>query len=318
LNYNQLLVTNSYNLNSIYKKIISVNSPKQHNYSIKTNTNNNNNQLNLIQNIFLNILNKIFIQLDFKSFAMPLIGTGRNKVPLNDCILNLLETIQYFISNNNNNNNLIQSNKQIIIIDNNLETINQLVKLIDSKLTPTIATSVINNNNNNEKTCVICMDTIGSEANSYEKKLDKCGHSFCSICIDNYFNNVKKQCPICLTIYGVNYGNQPDGGTMTTSIINKSLPGYDSNSNTIQIQYSFSSGIQNVTHPNPGKPYSGTMRTAYLPDSLEGRKVLVLLKKSFDLKQTFTIGMSRTTGVNNTITWNDIHHKTSIHGGPSK
>ncbi len=238
---------------------------------------------------------------------MPLIGTGRNKVPLNDCILNLLETIQYFISNN-----LIQSNKQIIIIDNNLDTINQLVKLIDSKLTTTATTKPVINDNN-DKTCVICMDTIENE-----KKLDKCGHSFCSICIDNYFNNVKKQCPICLTIYGVNYGNQPVGGTMTNTIINKSLPGYDSKSNTIQIQYSFSSGIQNGTHPNPGKPYSGTMRTAYLPDTLEGRKVLELLKKSFDLKQTFTIGMSRTTGVNNTITWNDIHHKTSIHGGPSK
>ena len=85
---------------------------------------------------------------------------------------------------------------------------------------------------------------------------------------------------------------------MTTSIINKSLPGSDSNSSTIQIQYSFSSGIQNATHPNPGKPYSGTMRTAYLPDTLEGRKVLVLLKKSFDLKHTFTIGMSRTTWYN--------------------
>lgn len=69
-------------------------------------------------------------------------------------------------------------------------------------------------------------------------------------------------------------------------------------------------------HPNPGVRYSGTSRTAYLPACKEGEKVLKLLRKAFDRRLIFTIGRSATTGLNNVITWNDIHHKTNIGGGP--
>lgn len=71
-------------------------------------------------------------------------------------------------------------------------------------------------------------------------------------------------------------------------------------------------------HPNPGNPYSSTVRIAYLPDNKEGREILQLLRKAFDQKLIFTVGQSRTTGVRDSITWNDIHHKTSIAGGPTK
>ena len=71
-------------------------------------------------------------------------------------------------------------------------------------------------------------------------------------------------------------------------------------------------------HPNPGKPYEGTRRVGYLPDNDRGRRVLEMLKVAFDRKLTFTIGRSRTTGADNTITWNDIHHKTNVHGGPQR
>ena len=76
--------------------------------------------------------------------------------------------------------------------------------------------------------------------------------------------------------------------------------------------------ILQANHPNPGKPYSGTHRTAYLPDTKDGRQVLKLLKRAFDAKLLFTIGRSVTTGVENVVTWNDVHHKTSTHGGPTK
>ena len=36
------------------------------------------------------------------------------------------------------------------------------------------------------------------------------------------------------------------------------------------------------------------------------------------VKLTFTIGRSLTTGADNVITWNGIHHKTNIRGGPIK
>ena len=71
-------------------------------------------------------------------------------------------------------------------------------------------------------------------------------------------------------------------------------------------------------HPNPGQSFRGTGRTAYLPDNKEGKEVLKLLSKAFDQKLIFTVGASRTTGIENQVTWNDIHHKTSMTGGPQK
>lgn len=69
-------------------------------------------------------------------------------------------------------------------------------------------------------------------------------------------------------------------------------------------------------HPNPGIRHSGTTRTAFLPACKEGEKVLRLLRKAFDRRLIFTVGRSVTTGLNNVITWNDIHHKTNMTGGP--
>jgi len=43
--------------------------------------------------------------------------------------------------------------------------------------------------------------------------------------------------------------------------------------------------------------------------------VLELLKKAFDRKLIFTIGRSVTTGHDNRIVWNGIHHKTNTSGG---
>ena len=96
------------------------------------------------------------------------------------------------------------------------------------------------------------------------------------------------------------------------------LPGYESCGGSIFITYKFESGVQGPNNPNPGYRYSGTTRYGYLPNNREGQKVLKLLKKAFDQKLTFTIGRSSTFGANNVITWNDIHHKTNVLGGPTK
>ncbi|XP_061583518.1 uncharacterized protein LOC133448726 isoform X2 [Cololabis saira] len=116
-------------------------------------------------------------------------------------------------------------------------------------------------------------------------------------------------------VFGVMIGDQPEG-TMTWKKDPVSLPGFGWDG-TIVITYRFQSGIQTEKHPNPGQRYTGTGRTAYLPDNKEGNEVLKLLKKAFDQKLIFTVGESRMTGDKNTVTWNDIHHKTSIYGGPS-
>uniref|UniRef100_A0A1A8B302 E3 ubiquitin-protein ligase n=1 Tax=Nothobranchius furzeri TaxID=105023 RepID=A0A1A8B302_NOTFU len=117
-------------------------------------------------------------------------------------------------------------------------------------------------------------------------------------------------------VFGVMEGNQPSGKMMSKTCLTP-LPGF-SDCGHILISYSIPDGIQTEKHPNPGRPYYGTIRNAYLPDNNEGREVLKLLTKAFDQKLIFTVGSSRTTGMDDTVTWNDIHHKTSQSGGPQR
>ncbi|NXN49805.1 DTX3L ligase, partial [Rynchops niger] len=157
--------------------------------------------------------------------------------------------------------------------------------------------------------CPICMETIKNK-----EILRKCNHAFCKSCIDQAMT-YKQACPVCNTVYGLMEGNQPEG-TMSVRTMSSSLSGYP-NCGTIEITYSMRAGIQTSNHPNPGKPYCATCRVAYLPDNKEGREILQLLRRAFDQKLIFTVGQSRTTGVRDVITWNDIHHKTSMVGGPT-
>ncbi|XP_043829969.1 E3 ubiquitin-protein ligase DTX3L-like [Dromiciops gliroides] len=159
-----------------------------------------------------------------------------------------------------------------------------------------------------EEECVICMGVIRQK-----EVLPTCKHGFCSSCIREAMKH-KPVCPVCQTSYGIMKGNQPDG-TMTTSYRTSSLPGYNSYG-TIVIHYDMRGGIQTEEHPNPGKRFEGTRRVAYLPNNEEGRQVLHLLRRAFDQRLIFTIGQSRTSGVKDVITWNDIHHKTLQFGGP--
>ncbi|KAM9860033.1 uncharacterized protein ACBR49_015380 [Aulostomus maculatus] len=155
--------------------------------------------------------------------------------------------------------------------------------------------------------CPICLDKF---TNKYELK---CKHSFCKQCLENAKKTCGPFCPVCKSVYGVLRGNQPDG-EMSWRTAKDRLPGFQ-HCGTIVISYDMRSGVQTEKHPNPGKPYPGTKRTAYLPDNSEGNKVLHLLKRAFDQKLIFTVGTSRTNGQDNQVTWNDIHHKTNKEGG---
>jgi len=46
----------------------------------------------------------------------------------------------------------------------------------------------------------------------------------------------------------------------------------------------------------------------------EGEEICRLLKRAFNAGLVFTIGSSTTSGRDNVVTWNDIHHKTKPHG----
>ncbi len=112
------------------------------------------------------------------------------------------------------------------------------------------------------------------------------------------------KCPNCNKIYGIMSGNQPTG-IFAVRIIKEKCSGF--RENTIQLYYEFPDG--------PG--YSGTTRNAYLPNNKEGKEVLALFKVAFDRKLMYTIGRSVTTGKDNCVVWNGVHHKTNLDGGPA-
>ena len=117
------------------------------------------------------------------------------------------------------------------------------------------------------------------------------------------------KCPLCYTISGEMTGDQPQG-TMTHSVEkNLTCDGYPKG--TIVISYSLQSGNREGQH------FSGTHRTAYLPNTPEGQEIHNLLKTAFNRKLTFTVGTSVTTGLENQVVWNGIHHKTHTSGGSS-
>ncbi|CAF0794450.1 unnamed protein product [Brachionus calyciflorus] len=274
--------THAFNLNQ-YKYILHVVTPKHKTY---------------LEMIYSNLFTKCFNELNLESIAVPLIGTGLARRAINDCVNSLIESIRYLKN--------LTKNIKIYIVNNNPDQIKECLEILKNFLNPEI------NDNDKDKLdeCPICLDNV-----SDAKKLNKCGHIFCKSCIDKSFN-VKQVCPLCNMVYGVNEGNQPNG-TMNIKILNLTLPGYDKSVNTIEISYLFPSGVQQANHPNPGQRYHGTQRVAYLPNDNDGKKVLGLLQKAFEKKLLFTIGQSRTTNRNNVVTWNDIHHKTSIDGGPA-
>ncbi|GLD47263.1 E3 ubiquitin-protein ligase DTX3L-like isoform X1 [Lates japonicus] len=161
---------------------------------------------------------------------------------------------------------------------------------------------------NKDQTCPICLDAFTNK-----KKL-RCKHEFCEECLEQAKKSSGSICPVCKDVFGVIEGDQPDG-KMSWTRNSLTLPGFPG-CGTIVIDYYIPSGTQTEKHPKPGQYYSGINRRAYLPDNNEGNEVLKLLKKAFDRKLIFTVGTSRTTGIENQVTWNDIHHKTSTSGGP--
>ncbi|MED6263024.1 hypothetical protein CHARACLAT_000127 [Characodon lateralis] len=182
-----------------------------------------------------------------------------------------------------------------------------------------------------EEDCIICMDQL-SNPSSYDMpsseeagqsilpetvgKFIKCGHTLHMLCMLAMYNNGTKdgslQCPSCKTIYGEKTGTQPKGKMEIYSVA-QSLPGHP-DCGTIQIIYSIPPGIQGPEHPNPGQPYTcrGFPRFCFLPDNDKGRKVLELLKVAWMRRLIFTVGTSSTTGEQDTVVWNGIHHKTEM------
>ncbi|BFY98930.1 hypothetical protein BsWGS_01970 [Bradybaena similaris] len=147
-----------------------------------------------------------------------------------------------------------------------------------------------------EKICEICVNQKTNHS------LRCCSKYVCQDCEKKTAN-----CPYCRTFWRVLIGDQPRGTMRVYDL--QVYPFWE-------INYTFPSGFQEACHPNPGAPYTGITRIAYLPRNEDGLDVLMLLRIAFLRRLTFTIGRSLTTNRENSIIWNDIHHKTSLNGGP--
>lgn len=160
--------------------------------------------------------------------------------------------------------------------------------------------------------CSVCLMEFTVEEAGQVVKLGKCkGHYFHKECISNAFSGAESlKCPVCGHLYGVQWGAMPPGTCNVSLHREVQCEGFRPGSWVLT--YRFKDG----TTPN-GQKYSGTKRQAVLPDIEEGREVLRLLICAFYRRQTFVVGTSVTTGKNNTVIWNGIHHKTSVEGGPT-
>jgi len=163
--------------------------------------------------------------------------------------------------------------------------------------------------------CGICL----CEQDNTSLSLAQCRHTYHRACLEALINNSGKtfiECPTCKKVYGVKTGTMPSSGRISHILIPSPLPGYEA-CGTIEITFNFGPGIQGPEHPSPGQPYTAHAfpRKGYLPDNREGELALHGIYMAWNQRFLFTIGQSVTTGMRNTITWNDIHMKTSPRGG---
>lgn len=162
--------------------------------------------------------------------------------------------------------------------------------------------------------CPICLSPLNQ---GISVLLSRCRHVLHLDCLNSMLTSQPNfpqwlyiECPLCHEIYGEKRGNQPRG-SMEWTVVTPVIPGQP-NASLIQITYHIVSGIQGREHPNPGRPYYavGFPRVCYLPNTKQGRKVLKLLQVAWERRLVFTVGRSLTTGREDVITWNGIHHKT--------
>ncbi|XP_035682793.1 protein mono-ADP-ribosyltransferase PARP14-like [Branchiostoma floridae] len=249
-----------------------------------------------------NVLYYACDKLQARSIAIPAISAGIYGVPVDVSAEQLMLATQKFVRSPPSNNTL-----RHIKFVNIEDKVNRVFVRVFSDNLQTVVTEGQSPEVSGYKDCPICL-----EKTERPKRLHCCGNEFCSDCIEQAFNS-KPVCPTCGKQYGALKGSQPRQGRMEVQESPESLPGYPE-CGLIKIRYLIPNGIQEQCHPNPGRPYQGTDRLAYLPNNKEGRDVLELLKRAFDNRLVFTVGTSASTGRSDVVTWNDIHHKTSIDG----
>ena len=291
------------NLRSISKQMIYLVIP------VWDNTDSYSDKLTQIMTSILSYCNTHSIE----SVAFPIIGRISKKIPIPVSSQSLLRAISDFSSQKQSLN--LQLIEIILTDHSSIDSftshfLTPVKQYIHAHSDISKAMSPVSIGREEEK-CLICLDDLHSAVKPI-RKLQLCKHEFHEQCLHQALE-VNPRCPLCRERLAIQRGNQPPGGQMTLSRLSTSLPGYGT-CGTIEIHYFIPGGVQDASHPNPGKPYFSTVRTAYLPDNTKGKRVHSLLQVAFERGLTFTVGRSLTLGYDNMITWNDIHHKTMQHG----
>lgn len=168
-----------------------------------------------------------------------------------------------------------------------------------------------------DEDCSICLNRLNHHcrAENVDKvvRLKICGHEFHEGCAKQALAQ-SVLCPICRRPQQEVRGRMPSG-TMTISYSESQHCDSYEHVGTFVIRYVIPSGTQGIYHEAPGHPYSSADRTAFVPRTLEGMRLVSRLKYAFQRGLTFTVGTSLTSGEKNSVTWSTIHHKTSLTGG---
>lgn len=189
--------------------------------------------------------------------------------------------------------------------------------------TKEVAKEEVEANMKNEE-CGICLNVF-TEASSFSEsddvavsRLSKCGHAFHKACLREMLGpcgdaiNRCLRCPLCQTDHGVRTGDCPSGYMTYGLDENRMDTGYPDANGLIWMRYDIKRGKQGPEHPSPGKNYWADTfpRYGYIPNNERGKIVLQLHIIAWERRLTFTVGTSMTTGADNQVIWNQIHHKT--------
>jgi len=95
-------------------------------------------------------------------------------------------------------------------------------------------------------------------------------------------------------------------------------PGFKPQCGTIVLLYNIPSGTQSHVHPHPGQPFAGVQRMSYIPDNVEGQKLLSRYQLCWLRGESLEIGYSVALKRDDQVKWRDqVPHKTSLtSGGP--
>jgi len=162
--------------------------------------------------------------------------------------------------------------------------------------------------------CVICLEEMKYGEKIVSFNIDSCNHTFHRGCIESALRRMPR-CPICRKYVKEPQGYSPSG-TLTITVAESTCSGFEHESTrTFVLNYVMPENTQKSYHPNPGVRYTRTIRKAYIPDVLDGRKLLQRLLYAFEKGLLFLIGTSGTTGRQNVIIWSSVHQKTQQFGG---